>query len=169
MGYRNPCVTPPPFKQSNVDFWSIARTMSICVRGGCERCAISATKSKYTSYVGTLLLWHWGVSWSEVSLSHSHKGYNKAKWLVCDTITMWFDLRITNDKSDTITLVMKKAQQARIQGGGQGGLAPPPHFLGKKNKGAKNHTHRKKMIKIGQPRRYRLKRTPKHTKYAQIF
>ena len=37
--------------------------------------------------------------------------------------------------------------QARIQGGGQGCLAPPPHFLG-----AKNHTHRKKKIKIGQPR-----------------
>ena len=32
--------------------------------------------------------------------------------------------------------------QARIQGG-QGGLAPPPIFWGK-NKGAKNHTHRKK-------------------------
>ena len=85
--------------------------------------------------------------------------------------------------------------QARIQGGGKGALALSP-FSGEKNKGAKNHTHRKKMIKIGQPRskiqaktrgpktthtekkrsksdnheaRYRLKRTPKHTKYAKIF
>ena len=37
-------------------------------------------------------------------------------------------------------------------GGGQGGLAPPPPFSGEKNKVAKNHTHGKKRIKIGQPR-----------------
>ena len=30
------------------------------------------------------------------------------------------------------------------EGGGQGCLAPPPPFSGEKNKGAKNHTHRKK-------------------------
>ena len=43
--------------------------------------------------------------------------------------------------------------QARIQGGGggKGALPLPPIFWGK-NKGAKNHTHRKKEIKIGQPR-----------------
>ena len=36
-------------------------------------------------------------------------------------------------------------------GGGKGAPPPPPIFWGK-NKGAKNHTHRKKRIKIGQPR-----------------
>ena len=55
------------------------------------------------------------------------------------------------------------------RGGGQGCLAPPPIFWGK-NKGAKNHTHRKKWSKSdNHEARYRLKRTPKHTKYAQIF
>ena len=53
--------------------------------------------------------------------------------------------------------------------GGPRGLAPPP-FSVEKNKGAKNHTHTKKRSKSdNHEARYSLKRTPKHTKYAQIF
>ena len=54
-------------------------------------------------------------------------------------------------------------------GEGQGGLAPPPIFWGG-NKGAKNHTHRTIKLKSDDHEaRYRLKRIPKHTKYAQIL
>ena len=52
-------------------------------------------------------------------------------------------------------------------GGGPRGPWSPPPFSGEKNKGAKNHTHRKKLD--NHEARYRLKRTPKHTKYTQIF
>ena len=53
--------------------------------------------------------------------------------------------------------------QARIQwGGGKGGLAPPPPISGEKNKGTKRSKSDNHEAK------YRLKRTPKHTKYAQI-
>ena len=54
-------------------------------------------------------------------------------------------------------------------GGGKGALPPPP-FSGEKNKGAKNHTHRKKRSKSdNHEARYRLKRTPKHTKCTLKF
>ena len=47
---------------------------------------------------------------------------------------------------------------------------PPPPFSGEKIRGPKNHTHRKKKSKSdNHEARHRLKRTPKHTKYAQIF
>ena len=55
--------------------------------------------------------------------------------------------------------------------GGGGAMVPWPRpFSGEKNKGAKNHRHRKQMIKIGQPRsKIQAKSTPKQTKYAKIF
>ena len=61
--------------------------------------------------------------------------------------------------------------QARIQGGGGQGCLGPPPFSGGKNKGAKNHTHRRKkdQNRTNHEARYRLKRTTKHTKYAKIF
>ena len=41
--------------------------------------------------------------------------------------------------------VVVVTKQARIQGGGgKETLPPPPPFSGEKNKGVKNHTHRKK-------------------------
>ena len=41
---------------------------------------------------------------------------------------------------------------SRAREGAKGALPPPPPFSGEQNKGAKNHTHRTKKIKIGQPR-----------------
>ena len=56
------------------------------------------------------------------------------------------------------------------RGGAKGALAPPPHFLGKKQGGQKPHTQKKKRSKSDyHEARYRLKRTTKHTKYAKIF
>ena len=54
-------------------------------------------------------------------------------------------------------------------GGGARG-PPPPHFLGKKTRGPKTtHTEKKRSKSDKNEARYRLKRTPKHTKYAQIL
>ena len=64
------------------------------------------------------------------------------------------------------------AYQARIQGGGgaKGALPPPPIFWGKKQGGPQTtHTEKKRSKSDNHEARYRLKRTPKHTKYAQIF
>ena len=56
------------------------------------------------------------------------------------------------------------------RGGGQGGLAPPPFSGGGEQGGQKPHTQNKYISKSDDHEaRYRLKRTPKHTKYAQIF
>ena len=54
-------------------------------------------------------------------------------------------------------------------GGGGKGPCPPPHFLGEKQGGQKPHTQKKRSKSDDHEARYRLKRTPKHTKYAQIF
>ena len=61
--------------------------------------------------------------------------------------------------------------QARIQGGGARVPCPPPPIFWGKIKGAKNHTHRRKKRSKSDNHeaRYRLKRTTKHTKYANIF
>ena len=70
----------------------------------------------------------------------------------------------------SVSAVASGSQQARIQGGAKGALAPPPHFLGKKQGGQKPHTQKKKRSKSdNHEARYRLKRTTKHTKYAKIF
>ena len=55
---------------------------------------------------------------------------------------------------------------------GRGARGPcPPQKIWGKNKGAKNHTHRqkKRSKSDNHEARYRLKHTPKHTKYAKIF
>ena len=50
-----------------------------------------------------------------------------------------------------------------------GGPCPPPPFSGEKTRGPKTtHTEKKRSKSDNQEARYRLKRTPKHTKYAQI-
>ena len=54
-------------------------------------------------------------------------------------------------------------------GGGARGPCPPPIFWGGKQGGQKPHTQKKKSKSDDHEARYRLKRTPKHTKYAQIF
>ena len=60
-------------------------------------------------------------------------------------------------------MICNAAVQARIQGGGQGGLAPPPHFLGGGTRGPKT-THTEKKIKIGRPRsKIQAKTYPKNT------
>ena len=51
-------------------------------------------------------------------------------------------------------------------GGGGKGALPPPHFLGGGQGGQKPHTQKKS---DDHEPRYRLKRTPRHTKYAKIF
>ena len=88
---------------------------------------------------------------------------------------MYLIITKLNDISD-ITLVMNKARREvgcldmgrrGSRGGGQGGLAPPPIFWGKLQ-GANKHIHRKKKS-YNHEAKYRLKRTQRHSKYAQIF
>ena len=93
-------------------------------------------------------------------------------YLHCSALMFHMSFRCgieTVNYADSFVNTIGSKPQARIQGGGGKG-APPPPFSGEKNKGPKTtHTEKKGSKSDNHEARYRLKRTSKHTKYAQIF
>ena len=64
---------------------------------------------------------------------------------------------------ESLTVNYRPLRTRLLGGGAKGALAPPPHFLGKKQGGQKPHTQKKKRSKSdNHEARYRLKRTTKH-------
>ena len=91
----------------------------------------------------TILLGHANSSFNPILYCFMNKSFRKATARLLHIKTK---RKKRTSKRDPVST------QARIQGGGQGCLAPPPPFSGEKTMGPKTtHTEEKK-IKIGQPR-----------------